>query len=202
MSSFIRNIRSYFVFDKRSKLSSGANTNKKVIFQKLKTTKVIDDRWRFLFFVANGEIDTNLAYSASKSIILMLAKLELTWQKKKKKLKRFASVGPSALPYSALDGIFNGLIIDCNFPEMTTFLPLFFVFLCRSIAADIASSSLRRELREKEFGFLSRIGLLEQCSSSCCCSAVNCFSSASSRGQQTTTTNFFFAKVSKEEAKN
>ena len=44
----------------------------------------------------------------------------------KKKLKRFASVGPSALPYSALDGIFNGLIIDCNFPEMTTFLPLFF----------------------------------------------------------------------------
>ena len=120
----------------------------------------------------------------------------------KKKLKRFASVGPSALPYSALDGIFNGLIIDCNFPEMTTFLPLFFVFLCRSIAADIASSSLRRELREKEFGFLSRIGLLEQCSSSCCCSAVNCFSSASSRGQQTTTTNFFFAKVSKEEAKN
>ena len=129
MSSFIRNIRSYFVFDKRSKLSSGANTNKKVIFQKLKTTKVIDDRWRFLFFVANGEIDTNLAYLASKSIILMLANLELTWQKKK--LKRFASVGPSALPYSALDEIFNGLIIDCNFPEMTTFLPLFCISMSK-----------------------------------------------------------------------
>ena len=37
---------------------------------------MIDDA--FYFFVANGEIDTNLAYLASKSIILMLAKLELT----------------------------------------------------------------------------------------------------------------------------